>query len=72
MVMVRFAMPTGKLPNSLADRSFELRGEDLGLVYSRNKPTEIQIHNPLRGIISADVRSVELDMDGATISALNP
>ncbi|MCG5548372.1 EAL domain-containing protein [Halorhodospira halochloris] len=48
----------------------ELRGEDLGLFYSRAQPTEIQIHNPTRGIISADVRSVELEFGGKTYAAL--
>lgn len=48
----------------------KLHGEELGLVFSYDRPREIQIHNPARGIIAADVRSVELSLDGAPHLAL--
>lgn len=49
---------------------FELRGEELGLVYSPARPIEIQIHNPARGIIAVDLRSVELSLSGSSYIAL--
>ncbi|MFP4161717.1 MAG: EAL domain-containing protein [Ectothiorhodospira sp.] len=44
-----------------------LMGEAFGFVVVPDEPTEIQIPHPRRGVVSADVRTVPMDMEGEPV-----
>ncbi|WP_200181444.1 sensor domain-containing protein [Ectothiorhodospira mobilis] len=44
-----------------------LQGHEFGFVVVPDEPTEIQIPHPRRGVVSADVRTVPMDMQGEPV-----
>jgi diguanylate cyclase (GGDEF)-like protein/PAS domain S-box-containing protein len=48
----------------------ELQGSQFGYVVTPDEPTEIALTHPRQGVIAADLRSVELELDGRPVTAV--
>lgn len=48
----------------------ELRGESFGHVVTAEQPTEIQIHHPRRGVVTADIRSARVTLSERPFDAV--